>query len=201
MRAERRELREFLRTLTPEQRRQPSLCAGWNIDDVVGHLVAWDELLIYRTRAEHRRAVLRFLWLYASSFASMRRLNERLRRRVRARSSEELVDSFGRDDGPDRKWLFDGSNPGGHLAEYVIHHEDVRRPFGVQRELPAARLVAALAGARQLPGVRGAAWWRRSGHRWEATDVDWHAGRGAVVRAPGLTILMALAGRDELPDQ
>lgn len=35
---ERRDLADFLETLTPEQWQQPSLCAGWTVRDVVAHV-------------------------------------------------------------------------------------------------------------------------------------------------------------------
>ncbi len=40
-RAEREDLLGLLRTLTPEQWRAPSLCAGWTVHDVVAHLLSY----------------------------------------------------------------------------------------------------------------------------------------------------------------
>jgi len=42
--AERRDLADYLETLTEEQWEQPSLCPGWTVRDVVGHLPSYDEL-------------------------------------------------------------------------------------------------------------------------------------------------------------
>jgi uncharacterized protein (TIGR03083 family) len=148
MREERLAIRELARTLTPEQWDTPSLCDGWTVRDVVVHLMAWDDLLIHRSRLDHIRALARFTWLYATSMASMRILNRRLQSRRRD------VALFATDDGPDLKWLFDRSNAGAHYAEYVIHHEDMRRPLGLARELPRDRVDAAIAGLRKLPSLR-----------------------------------------------
>jgi len=197
MRAERREIRRLVAELTPDQWRAASLCDGWTVRDLVAHLVAWDDLLIYRTRREHRRLLVRFMALYTTSLASMARLNRRLDARTRRLGPDELLRRFAHDDGPELKWLFDGSNPGGHLAEYVIHHHDLARPLGVPCDVPSGRMIAALNGVTTLPGVRLRARWLLLRKRWSATDVDWTRGRGPTVEAPAETILMILAGRAE----
>ena len=46
------------------------------------------------------------------------------------------------------RWLFERSNPAGHLAEYVIHHQDIRRPLRMPRTVPAVR--QGCAAARNL---------------------------------------------------
>lgn len=199
MRDERREIRQLLQDLSPQQWATESLCSGWTVRDLAIHLVAWDDLLLYRSRRGHVRALARFMGLYAASLASMTRLNRRLQSRVGDLASAELAIRFGTDDDAELKWLFDRSNPGGHMAEYVIHQQDIRRPLGLPREIPPDRLVAALNGVTKLPDVRLSAWRRLRRRRWEATDVGWSRGRGAVVRAPGEAILMILAGRGSPP--
>jgi len=196
MRDERRDIRALLEELTPEQWAHESLCEGWTVRELVIHLVAWDDLLIYRSRREHVRALIRFAALYASSFGSMTRLNNRLQAGTGDLAPGQLVQLFGADDRPDLKWLFDGSNPAAHLAEYVIHHQDIRRPLGLPRQIPPDRLIVGLNGVTKLPDVRLSAWRSLRRRRWEATDVDWSRGRGSVIRAPGEEILMTLAGRD-----
>ena len=195
MRKERRDLREFLAELTPDQWQQDSLCVGWSVRDVVAHLVGWDDLILYRSRREHLDALLRFSALYAMSLARMTSLNRRIQSRTRGIAPGDLLRRFGADDSPELKWLFDGTNPCAHLAEYVIHDQDIRLALGTPRQVPAQHLVGALHGVTMLPGVRWSAWWQLRRRRWEATDVDWRAGRGAVVSARADAILMTLAGR------
>ena len=195
MRDERRDIRLLVQQLTPEQWEADSLCAGWTVRDVVAHLIGWDDLLLYRTRGEHVRAVLRFAALYVASGASMRVVNRRISSRTDHLATAELRARFGADDGADLRWLFDGSNPGAHLAEYVIHHRDILGPLGLHRRIRPDRLVGALDGVTKLPGVRLTAWLRLGRRRWKATDVDWSGGRGAVRFATGEDILLALAGR------
>ena len=71
MRDERRDIRQLVQGLTPEQWAQDSLCTGWTVREIVIHLLAWDELLIYRTRREHVRALARFIGEYATSPLSL----------------------------------------------------------------------------------------------------------------------------------
>ena len=139
--------------------------------------------------------MLRFTVLYVTSFASMTVVNRRIEARLDDLSPGELCRRFAADDSADLKWLFDGTNPGAHLAEYVIHDQDIRVPLRAHREVPADHLVAALRGVTKLPGVRWTAWRQLRRRSWEATDIDWRAGRGPVTSAPALTILMTLAGR------
>jgi len=195
MRDERRDLRRFLEGLTPEQWRQESLCAGWSVRDLVAHLVGWDDLLLYRSQREHLHALLRFSALYARSFASMTWVNRRIQSQTAGLAPEQLVRRFRADNSPELKWLFDGTNPGAHLAEYVIHDQDIRIPLARPRRVPHDHLVAALAGVTKLPGVRRSAWRLLRRRRWQATDVDWRAGRGQIVSAPAGAILMTLTGR------
>ena len=195
MRDERRDLRDLLEVLSPEQWRSESLCTGWTVRDLAAHLVAWDDVLLYRCRREHVRGLLWFTALYLRSLGSTTRVNRRLAAETSSIRIDELGRRFGSDDNPDLKWLFDGTNPGAHLAEYVIHHQDIRRPLGLPRRVPPDRLVAALNGLPKLPGLRIPARRRTWHRRWQATDVDWSRGRGPPIRGPGEAILMALAGR------
>lgn len=195
MRDERRDLRRLFQQLSPAQWQVESLCAGWTVRDVGAHLLGWDDLLVYTSARGHLRALVRFSALFVRSLGSMNRLNRRLQSTTRGLTAGVVVDRFAAEDSADAKWLFDGTNPGAHLAEYVIHHEDIREPLGLSREIAPERLVAALDGLTKLPGVRWSAWRRLRRQRWEATDVEWRRGRGAVVRRPGRAILMELAGR------
>ena len=195
MRAERREIRHALAGLTPEQWQQPSLCSQWTIRDLLAHLVAWDEVLLYRTRRQHLGVLTRFARDYVTSFASMRLLNRRLQRRTRGLDPRALLQRFAADDGDDLKWLFDGTNPAAHLAEYVIHRQDLCRPLGLPAPVPAERVSMALDGALQLPGVRLSAWRRLRRTRIEASDIGWARGHGTTRQMTGLNTLLWIAGR------
>jgi hypothetical protein len=90
-----------------------------------------------------------------------------------------------------------------NFGEMMIHQQDIRRPVGLARTIPADRLSWALnycmtrtgsaslgSGSRKL----------RKDLRLVATDIDWSAGQGAELRGPGEAILMAINGRGEVVD-
>jgi hypothetical protein len=61
------------------------------------------------------------------------------------------------------------------LIECLIHQQDVRRPLGQLRTIPAERLRVSLTYARLSPVIGAAR--RTRGVRMMATDLDWLAGR------------------------
>ncbi|WP_130290095.1 maleylpyruvate isomerase family mycothiol-dependent enzyme [Pseudonocardia sediminis] len=79
------------------------------------------------------------------------------------------------------------------LTDGMIHHQDIRRPLGMPREIPADRLVAALETAKTAPTISAAK--RIKGLRLVATDLDWSTGDGPLVEGTGEALLMAIAGR------
>jgi uncharacterized protein (TIGR03083 family) len=87
------------------------------------------------------------------------------------------------------------------LTEAVIHHQDMRRPFGERRAIPEIRLRAALGLISHRPGTGTGALRRRRGVRLTATDIDWSIGSGPLVTGPSEAILMALAGRMDALDE
>jgi uncharacterized protein (TIGR03083 family) len=82
------------------------------------------------------------------------------------------------------------------LRALMIHQQDMRRPLGQPRTIPAERLSYALdlgltrAGSANLGSRK-----RASGLRLKATDINWTAGDGAEVVGSGEAILMTISGR------
>ncbi|MEU0313383.1 maleylpyruvate isomerase family mycothiol-dependent enzyme [Nocardioides sp. NPDC006273] len=58
--AERRDLADFLETLTPEQWDRPSLCRGWTVRDVVAHMLSYEEVGLREFAGSFLRAGFRF---------------------------------------------------------------------------------------------------------------------------------------------
>lgn len=79
------------------------------------------------------------------------------------------------------------------LLDALVHQQDIRRPLGLPRVVPAERLAVALPFALVAPPI--AARPRVRGLQLVATDVDFAAGSGPQVRGPGEALLMAVAGR------
>jgi len=79
------------------------------------------------------------------------------------------------------------------LTDGTIHHQDIRRPLGLPREIPADRLLCVLDFGRTAPTIRAKK--RIQGLTLTATDLDWTTGTGPIVEGPAESLLMTLAGR------
>ena len=176
--AEQAEYVELAETLTPNQWSTASLCRGWSVKDVVIH-ISWHIHNTDLARIVQSRAGL-----------SM----ERMMRPDRARSSEDLVASLARPP------VFTNTrNVHTQLSELVTHHQDIRRPLGCDRSLPAALSTAVLdflvtrTGGASVAGSSK----RAKGLRLVADDIDWTHGDGPEVRGPAEALIMSLNGRHQ----
>ena len=180
--AERRDLADYLDTLTEEQWELPSLCPGWVVRDVVGHLPSYDEL-----------GWSDVLALFVRSRFSLARCNQVGVESSRRLSTGQLVARLRAHAVPHGITAMFGSAIA--LTDGLIHHQDIRRALGHPRTVPEARLVAALnfaPRARALPAPANS-----RNLRLVATDVDWAHGTGPGVEGPGEALLIALAGRPQ----
>ena len=123
--AERTDLADFLATLTLEQWEAPPLCERWRVRDVVAHVMSFDgvTLLGMLGRAVRGRIVnINQVGVDELASLSTEQLLDELRAQLRPQG---LATTFG-----------------GRLAllDVTIHHQDIRRPLGVPREIPAERL-------------------------------------------------------------
>ncbi|MGH9042262.1 MAG: maleylpyruvate isomerase family mycothiol-dependent enzyme [Acidimicrobiia bacterium] len=179
-RDERSDLTAFLATLTAEQWDAPTLCTGWRVRDVVAHMISYDELSLAGL---------------AGRFAQGRFLPDRVNAVALAGYNtlgpDDLLDVLKRHLEP--RGLPAAFGGGVALVDGVIHHQDIRRPLGMPRPIPAERLRPVLRGALAAPVIRG--FWRVRGLRLVATDLDWSTGRGPEVRGPAEALLMTIAGR------
>ncbi|MGC7093629.1 maleylpyruvate isomerase family mycothiol-dependent enzyme [Amycolatopsis lurida] len=176
---ERADFADFLATLTPEQWEVPSLCAQWTVRELVAHTVSYDELSWPDTLRRFARGRFRIGRVNALGVAEYLRAPEQLIALLRAH--------------PRPCGLSAGFGGMVALVDTTIHHQDIRRPLGLPREIPPERLRAALRLALRAPPV--GAFLRARGLTMVATDVDWRHGRGPEVRGPGEAVLMAMAGR------
>ncbi len=171
------------RLLTADQWAEPSLCMGWTVRDVVVH-TAWH---IHRDR----KAIVGFLLKSAL-----------------AGSTKAIADQIARDGDRSNDSLIEWVASPGHidrvnLGEMMIHQQDVRRPLGLNREIPEDRLTRILdisltrSGSMTLvPASRK----NSQGLRFVATDMAWSSGEGEEVRGTGEAILMAISGRRSAVD-
>jgi uncharacterized protein (TIGR03083 family) len=183
---ERSELVRDLAALDAAHWDEPSLCAGWNVRDVVGHLVYLDRAYAHPSRfgldtIRHGVSLNRALARTARAYAA-------------GRTNSELTDAISSARWEKRFAFRAHPAPAMMLGEVVIHGQDVRRPLGLQHAFPADILgaVADVLLRRSYPWGRTH---RVTGVRMEASDADWSTGRGPVVGGPLEAIVMVLAGR------
>jgi len=187
VRTEPEALVDYQSTLDPEQWATPSLCAGWSVQDVAGHL-AW------AVGAGRRELVGDFVRARARPNVMMAETAVRWSRRGPAVLLAEL-----------RLAAASGATPPGMpatavLVDAVVHGIDVRRPLGSSRPVPPeafGRVADFCAGAR-FPSsalLGGPAQRRVAGVRLVAEDQDWAHGEGPEVHASGEAVLLVLAGR------
>jgi len=181
VRGERAEFLLVLEPLESDRWGAMSLCTEWTVRDVVSHIVSYD-----CTNA------LAFVLLFIATGFSVSRTNGVLVRRWRRRPNERLLAALRR--GP-RGWSM--TRVLGHrlaLIDSFVHQQDIRRPLGLSRSVPANRLLRlAEIMIRDRVGAGGAK--RARGLRLRATDIDWASGAGPEAFGPAEALIMALAGR------
>ena len=183
---ERQALLSLLETLTPTQWDTPSLCSEWRVRDVVGHMVSETTLTIPKV----------VVGVLTSGF----RINRFIANDARRRGGVDLavlLEDF-RMAVPTRTHLR-GLSSLSMLEDIVVHSLDIRRPLDAARSVPESRMVLVVAdlwSSRFFPGHKLFA-----GLRVEATDANWSAGEGPVVRGSVEELILAMSGRTGGLDQ
>lgn len=179
---ERRDLADYLDTLTADEWEQPSLCPGWSVRDVVGHIASYDVL-----------SWPALLALFARSGFSLNRCNQVGVDEARRLRTDELVARLRAHAVP--RGITTAFGCAVALTDGLIHHQDIRRALGHPRTVPQERLVAALEFAPRARALPAPANLR--GLRAVATDVNWAHGTGPEVRGLAEAVLVTLAGRPQ----
>lgn len=178
--AERADLADLLESLTPEQWERPSLCADWSVRQVAAHVIGYESLGWGSVALLMLRNGLRL------DRANAARIGE-----VAAWSPERIVAEFRSHLRPHGVTAAFGGRVG--LTDCVIHQQDIRRPLGLPRTIPADRLRVVLDFAPRARALPAPANMRGLG--FAATDLDWSHGDGPEVRGQGEVLLLAAAGR------
>jgi uncharacterized protein (TIGR03083 family) len=178
--AEREALADDLEKLSNAQWATPSLCTGWTVRDVLGHLTATAKM-----------TQLSFLTGLAGTGFKFNALSEKNIAREATPVPADGLPEF-------RRHLKDTTHPPGPaeamLGEAVVHGEDIRRPLGIVREYPAEAVTWAasfFSRSNLLIGSKR----RIAGLTLRATDAGWQHGSGPEVRGPLLSLLLAMTGR------
>ena len=163
-----------------------SLCDGWRVRDVISHMcIGHTEPLgsILLEVAKHRFDIDAASAVASAAYAD-------------AHTPTELADTFsGIAANRTRRGISRLIPYKAGFTDHLVHNQDIRRPLGQPREIPEARLLAALDALPQNLGGTMPARKRLKSLKMTATDVDWTHGDGPEVRGPGEAIVLASLGR------
>jgi uncharacterized protein (TIGR03083 family) len=171
---------DLLAGLAPSEWAKPSLCAGWSVHVMAGHIVAGAE----QTPAH-------FVAKLAANRFQFNTTMDREAHRVGAFPPTEIVQRL-------RARTSTTNRPPATvvtmLGEIVVHSEDIHRPLGLAGTTPPEAVAACLEMYSRVNFPVGTKK-RIAGLQLVATDLRWSHGSGPQVRGPGLSLLMAITGR------
>jgi uncharacterized protein (TIGR03083 family) len=182
IRVERTALADDLAGLTDEQWRTPSLCVGWNVHQVLGHMSAAADTTPPGFFGKMIKAGFNFGKM-AQADVDRRTAGGPAATLAAFRT---LAPSKKHPPGPTDTWL----------GETIVHSEDIRRPLGIKHEYPVDALEEVAdfyKGSNLIIGAKK----RISGLQLRATDAAWSTGDGPEVAGPIVSLVLAMTGRRE----
>jgi uncharacterized protein (TIGR03083 family) len=179
--AHRRSLAAALETLTADQWRSPSLCAGWTSAHVLAH-----QTMPFRISEPDFMAGLRH---YGGDFT---RFSDDIAERDSKLPPDELVAALR--DNAETPWSPPGGGLTGALTHDVIHGLDIAWPLGLVYEIPE-RATTTVLDALTSTSRQSLFGFPLDGIRVAATDVAWSAGEGPELAGRGRDLIPLLAGR------
>lgn len=182
VRAERTRLAGDLAALPPEAWATRSLCPGWDVHDVLAHLV--DSAKTSRIGFAKRMIAARF------DFDGDNEIGIAKERRADPGETREALRAVA-------ALTFTPIAPRPtRLVEAIVHGEDIRRPLGIATLYAPDAVAAALAYQVKTAVAIGGGRERVAGLRLVATDTaGFQSGDGDVVRGRGVDLLLAVSGR------
>ena len=177
---ERQSLLLLLETLTQSEWDEPSLCAGWRVRDVVGHMVSETTMTL--------PGVVK--GMVGSGFRINRFIAVDARERGR-RPVPDLIEDF-QIAIPTRTHLR-GLSSLSMLEDIIIHSLDIRRPLHRAHAVPERRMSSVatdLWASRFFPGHK-----LFRDLRVMAIDSEWCAGDGPDVTGPIESLVLVMSGR------
>ncbi|MGW0246897.1 maleylpyruvate isomerase family mycothiol-dependent enzyme [Nocardia goodfellowii] len=182
---ERRNLHALLAGLPGPAWDHPSLCADWQVRDVVAHVIlsadaglGWILRELIRARGSLDRAI-----------------RDTAIRHARRTSTSGLLAELHA--GIPNRTTALGTTPADRLMDLLVHGQDIAVPLGLSYEMPHSSAQVAL-DRLWTTGAPFHARKKLRGYRLVATDTDWAAGAGQTIAAPIATLLMVVTGRVEV---
>lgn len=178
--AERSALAADLASLPDSAWATPSLCPGWTVQQLLGHMTATAAMTPVRFVTHLAAAGFRFNAMTAKDVAAQasgppRDTLAQFTNHIGATTAPP---------GPVNSWL----------GETIVHSTDIRWPLNIKHTFPAEALIRVAdfyKGSNALIGAKR----RIEGVTLRASDADWSTGTGPDVAGPMLAIVMAMTGR------
>jgi uncharacterized protein (TIGR03083 family) len=181
VRAMRLRVADLLASLSAAQWEAPSLCRGWRIRDVAGHLSLVPTITTWQMIAAAPRAGF-----------NPHRINTRLARRYGSAAPDEIVARIREHAGSRHAAaVLDGRDA---LFDVIVHSQDIALPLGRECPVPPEFSRAGLDRVWAM-GWPFHARRRLAGRTLRATDTDWTAGAGPDLSGPAVALLLLLTGR------
>ena len=177
--AELHSLADDLAPLSAEEWAAPSLCDGWDVHDVLAHLVGNCTTTRVGFLASFARAGFDFDRMAANEIAAERRCDP-------ADTLAAFRSVCGRTSGPPAPLIT-------RVIEACVHGEDIRRPLGIAHTYPVGHIGPAITyfTKDRLSGGKA----RLDGLTLTAIDADFSVGSGPEVEGPAMSLLLAASGR------
>ncbi len=179
----RREIAGWLAGADDDTWAAPTLCAGWNVRVVAGHLISPIVLSQPQMLVAGAKAGFRF-----------HKLMDMTARQLATRPIADIVSAL--QQGAEHRWVPPLAGPRAILLDVSTHHMDMRWP---QKDPPVLDRSVALTLLNFLVSgnvvLKIATPKRFDGVRLEADDLRWGFGSGPAVRGPADALILAMAGR------
>src|SRR3712207_2012737 len=172
---------DLLESLAASEWDAPSLCDGWRVRDVAGHLsivptiTTWD-LVAAAPRARFDPNRVNTLLALRHGSRPPAEILEHLRRHADRQRTARVLDT--------RNSLFD----------VIVHSQDIALPLGRTLDVPPEYTRLGLQRVWEM-GWPFNARKRLGGLTLRASDTDWTEGAGPEVTGPALALLLLLTGR------
>lgn len=184
--AHRRRIADILETLDDEQLSTESLCAGWTVREVAGHLTSGWQI-----------GLPRFVWGVVKARGDFNRANASFGKELGARSAKEIAADLRANAGD--RFTPPGVGSEAPLSDAWIHAQDMFVPLDITYEVDVADVmpIVDLMVEKKSRRVRRNDYEER--FSWRATDIDWsHTVDGTPeFSGPVAALVLALYGRGD----